>query len=237
MDDDTYLTDLLRYALTREGYAVQVAVGGAQALKLAAQAPPDAALLDVNLPDTTGYELCDRLQRHLHIPVILLTARGSDEDTLTGFARGADDYVANRSACRCCCVGCTRCCDARRLGPSRSTRRVPLYRIGTSSFNAEQNHLSSASQGAKLAATEGRLLRLLLTHEGQVFSADRMIELLWDYDTETSDGAVKRTSTIGTKLAAVLGDVSVIYTVPGMGYTIRLPEERGEPASHHDQAG
>jgi len=90
VDDDSYLIDLLRYALTREGYSVQVAARASEALQIVEMDPPHIVLLDVNLPDMNGYELCARLHRSSSIPVIMLTARGTDEDALAGFSQGAE---------------------------------------------------------------------------------------------------------------------------------------------------
>src|SRR5438874_2714882 len=83
VDDDAYLTDLLRYALTREGYVVSVAHRGAEVLPMAKADPPHLILLDGNLPDADGFELCQRVRGSLRIPVIMLTARQADEDVLT----------------------------------------------------------------------------------------------------------------------------------------------------------
>ena len=94
VDDDPYLTDLLRYALSRDGYAVDVAGTGAEALRIAQAHPPDIVILDRNLPDRDGFALCGQFRRTLHIPVIMLTASSADADAARGFESGADDYIA-----------------------------------------------------------------------------------------------------------------------------------------------
>jgi two-component system OmpR family response regulator len=229
VDDDIYLTDLLRYALTREGYLVQVATCGAEALKIVEVDPPDVVLLDVNLPDMNGYELCARLHRGFNIPVIMLTARGTDEDALAGFSQGADDYVSKPFSMQ---VLMHRVHAVLRRAAVETTvigRTKRVYQVGPGSFNAEHNHLSWNTLSAKLTVTEGKILLLLLTHEGQVFSPERIIELLWGYDTETNDSVIKtHIRHLRMKIATVLGEVPVLHTVPGIGYTCRQPHEGSE---------
>src|SRR5262245_57986929 len=93
VDDDPYLTDLLRYALTRHGHTVQLAASGSSALLLALANRPDLILLDGKLPDMDGFDLCTRFRSSLRVPVIMLTARTADEEILSGFDNGADDYI------------------------------------------------------------------------------------------------------------------------------------------------
>jgi two-component system, OmpR family, response regulator MprA len=94
VDDDRALREALRRALTLSGYDVQLADGGAQALEMLAQAPPDAVVLDVSMPDVDGLEVCRRLRRIGHrVPVLILTARDAVADRIDGLDVGADDYM------------------------------------------------------------------------------------------------------------------------------------------------
>jgi DNA-binding response OmpR family regulator len=186
--------------------------------------PPNVALLDVNLPDMNGYELCARFHRSFNIPVIMLTARGTDEDALAGFSQGADDYVSKPFSMQVLMHRLQAVLRRTAVESTANIRSKRIYRVGRGSFNAEHNNLSCDTLSAKLTVTEGKMLLLLLTHEGQVFSADRIIELIWDYDTETNDTVVKtHIRHLRMKIARVLGDVPVIRTVPGMGYSFHQP--------------
>jgi DNA-binding response OmpR family regulator len=237
VDDDTYLTDLLRYALTREGYLVQVATCGAEALKIAEVDPPDVVILDVNLPDMNGYDLCSRFHGSFNIPVIMLTARHADEDAVMGFSQGADDYISKPFSMQVLMHRLQAVLRRATSAKTETNRSGRIYRLGMGSFNAEQNHITCNAMSAKLTVTEGKILLLLLTHEGQVFSPERIIELLWDYDTETDDSVIKtHIRHLRMKLATVFGDVSVIHTVPGMGYTCRQPLALTEPTSERESA-
>lgn len=137
VDDDIYLTDLLRYALSHDGYAVEVANTGADALRTAQADPPDVVVLDVNLPDVNGFTLCNRFRKVLHLPVIMLTARSLDTDMVTGFQQGADDYVAKPFSMqvlsyRIRAVVIRRGSAELEGGPSRTS-----YPLGTGTFDAE----------------------------------------------------------------------------------------------------
>src|SRR5690242_741039 len=94
VDDDAHLTVLLRFALSREGYAVQIANRGSQAINAVKDDPPSIVVLDVNLPDVDGFVLCELFRSTYQLPVIMLTARHDDDDAIRAFGLGADDYVA-----------------------------------------------------------------------------------------------------------------------------------------------
>lgn len=221
VDDDMYLADLLRYALTRVGYAVQLAHTGGSALRAARVKRPDLVIADVNLPDFDGFELCRQLRTQLGLPVIMLTARDSDDDMLAGFDHGADDYVAkpfsmHELICRVEAV-------VRRVSPARAERGAKrLRRLHTGWFDTEQQEISENGTTVKLTATESKILELLLTSEGQVLSADRIMDELWDYDSDTNASVVKtHIRYLRSKLAAVFGEASMIETVRGLGYTFQ----------------
>ena len=223
VDDDTYLADLLRYALTSAGYIVQVAHTGSAALHVAQSSPPDVAIVDVNLPDTDGFTLCAALRRDLNIPVILLTARHLEPDVISGFEHGADDYITKPFNMQILLARLRTVLARERAATVQvKTKKKRLFRLGAAVFNAEYNHILSGSQVIKLTRTEGNILELLMTHEGQIFAPGRLIEQARGYDTETNPAVIKtHIQNLRTKIARAIGDVQVIYTVPGLGYTYR----------------
>ena len=105
VDDDQYLTDLLRYALVREGFEVIMAHTGRDALKMTRSENLDLIILDVNIPDMNGFKILSSLRTFSQVPVVMLTARAQDEDIIAGFGQGADDYVAKPLASRCSSIG------------------------------------------------------------------------------------------------------------------------------------
>jgi len=93
VDDDIKTVDLVKLYLTRDGYGVLTAYDGVEALRLARESRPDLIVLDLMLPDIDGFEVCRILRQESDVPVIMLTARSTDQDKLTGLGLGADDYV------------------------------------------------------------------------------------------------------------------------------------------------
>ncbi|HEV7215151.1 MAG TPA: response regulator transcription factor [Chloroflexota bacterium] len=231
MDDDIYLTDLLRYALSHDGYAVEVANTGADALRTAQADPPDVVVLDVNLPDVNGFTLCNRFRKVLHLPVIMLTARSLDTDMVTGFQQGADDYVAKPFSMqvlsyRIRAVVIRRGSAELEGGPSRTS-----YPLGAGTFDAEQHEVLGGVT-IKLTPIQGKILRVLLEHEGRVVSAEQLMTKVWHYDAESDVSVVKtHISNLRKKIATALGEAEIIRTVPGLGYMFRQPSSLREDAS------
>lgn len=226
VDDDTYLADLLRYALTRVGYTVQLAYTGTAALRAVQAVQPDLVIADVNLPDMDGFQLCAQLREQYHLPVILLTGRHMDDDVLTGFDHGAQDYVAKPFSMRI--LICRVEAVLRRVSPAsveNTTKR--LRRVHSGWFDTELQQVSANGVTVKLTTTESKILELLLSNAGQVLSAERIMDELWDEESDTYASVVKtHIRYLRSKLVAVFGDLTVIETVRGLGYTFqRLPSE------------
>lgn len=221
VDDDSYLADLLRYALTRVGYTVQLAHTGAAALRAAHATRPDLVIADVNLPDVDGFELCAKLRTTFSVPVIMLTARGTDDDVLVGFDHGAEDYIAKPFSMH---VLVCRVEAVVRRAHSASARHNAkrLHRLHAGWFDTEQQQITEHGVTVKLTATESKILELLLKFEGQVLSADRIMDELWDYDSDTNASVVKtHIRYLRGKLETVFGGLSLIETVRGLGYTFQ----------------
>jgi DNA-binding response OmpR family regulator len=220
-----YLTDLLRYALTQEGYKVQVAGSATAALAAAVTNQPDLIILDALLPDGDGFALCARFRMALHIPVIMLTARQSIEETLTGFERGADDYVTKpftmQILMRRVQVVLRRCPP----GVAPAQRASQLYRLGSGTFDAHTFELRGPQGISKLTRSEGRILQQLVLHQGQILSAEQILERVWGHETESTASVVKtHIRHIRERLHATTGAAEILTTVRGLGYTIRASQ-------------
>lgn len=224
VDDDSYLTDLLKFALTRDGYSVSVANQGAEALRMIQNDPPDAVVLDLHLPDINGLTLCSQLRRQRQLPVIMLTASHSDADVVTGFQHGADDYVSKPFS--------MQILSYRIQAVLRRTRGTHMqggpvkthYQLGTGTFDAEQHEVVGCGTMAKLTPIQGKILRLLLDNEGRVISAEQIMTKIWHYDAESDVSVVKtHISNLRKRLASVLGSDDLVRTIPGLGYMLRQP--------------
>jgi DNA-binding response OmpR family regulator len=231
VDDDVDLTDLLQFALTRAGFTVVTANNGAQAEAAVKLDPPDLILLDINLPDIQGLELCARFRTLWQIPVVLVTALPGEEYEIAAFEGGADGYITKPFTMqvlvqRVQAVFRSTRASAEQRGAARS-----MYRLGHALFNASFNELLGNGVSCKLTPSEGKILHLLLTCEGQILTADRIMARVMPFDTESSPNVVKtHIRNLRVKIAKVLGEVEIIHTVPGSGYTLKLPPAEAQNA-------
>lgn len=233
VDDDAYLTDLMQYALSREGYTVQIADNAAMALLAVAAQRPDLVVLDINLPDMSGFELCSRLREQYNLPVIFLSGRSTESEIVTGFTQGADDYITKPFSMHVLTYRIEAVLRRVQAAPAELRQRR-LTRVLDGWFDADQGLLTRNGSTVKLTATESRIFALLLAHEGQVLSADRILDQIWDIDSETSVSVIKtHIRYLRAKLGPVFGSHEVICTVRGLGYTFR---QQAHPAPSAEEA-
>ena len=218
VDDEENLADMVATALRFAGYQVSLAPGGIEALKAIRSAPPDLVVLDVNLPDLDGFEVCRRMRRDGHeMPVIFLTARDGLEDLRTGFRQGGDDYL-------------TKPFSLEELGLRieallRRTRGVSEPRRlqnGELVVDEDAHQVFVGEVQVNLSPTEYRLLRYLMLNRDRVLSKDQILDYVWQYDFGGNAGIVE--TYIGY-LRRKLGDsvAGRIETVRGFGYALRSP--------------
>lgn len=239
VDDDTYLTDLLRYALSRDGYSVEVANTGADALRSVQAEPPDVVVLDVNLPDVNGFALCSQIRKTMHLPVIMLTASSLDTDMVVGFQQGADDFVSKPFSMQVLSYR-IRAVIRRSAADLSGGPAKTHYQIGSGTFDAEQHLVHGSGGSVKLTPIQGKILRVLLENEGRVVSAEQLMTKVWHYDAESDVSVVKtHISNLRKKVARVLGSDEMIHTVSGLGYSFRQASDvkQGPPQGSPSPAG
>jgi len=219
VEDETDLATALAAGLRREGYAVDVAETGTDALDRGEYTPYDLVLLDLNLPDFDGLEVCSRIrQRDEPQPrILMLTARDSLDDRVIGLDEGADDYLVKpfdlpellarvRALLRR---------DARAQGATVT--------VGELTLDAARHEADYAGTGLALTAKEFALLRYFMLHPGEVLTAERLLDHVWDEHADPFTNTVRVTvSNVRRKLREA-GAADIIETVVGSGY--RLKEE------------
>lgn len=223
VDDDVYLTNLLTYALTREGYMVKVADSAAAALTSIELGTVNAAIIDVGLPDMNGFALCAQIRASRTIPIIMLTAVTGVQEVVQGFVRGADDYVAKPFNMQVLMLRLAAVLRRHNLATDHmEAKTYRAQRIGPGWFDPAKNQLTSESGSVRLTRTEAKILLLLLANEQQVFSADQIIERVWGYESD-SDASVVKTHIrhLREKLELAFGLNELVHTIPGRGYTLR----------------
>jgi two-component system OmpR family response regulator len=222
VDDEESLVELLRDAFRFAGYEVSVARSGREALRMLESDPPDLAVLDVNLPDLDGFEICRRIRRDgSTVPVIFLTARDDPSDLGTGFTRGGDDYVTKPFSLEELNFR-IQAVLRRSLGAAPATERL---RCADLVMDVDAHRVWRGDREIELSPTEFRLLRYLLINRGTVLSKAKLLEHVWSYDFG-GDANVVETYIGYLRRKVDLAEPKLIHTVRGFGYTLREPEAK-----------
>jgi len=221
VDDDRSIVELVRLYLSNEGFVVETSYNGRDALRKFAQLHPALVILDLMLPEMDGWEVCRQIRKESQTPIIMMTARGDDVDTIVGLELGADDYIAKPFN--------PRELVARIKAVLRRTEAVPatienggktLIELGNTTLDLARHEVTIAGQIVELRAKEFDLLKVLAQNIGIVLDRDRLLNLVWGYeyfgDTRTVDVHVAH---VRDKLE---GSTAQIQTVRGTGYKLVL---------------
>jgi two-component system, OmpR family, response regulator RegX3 len=227
VEDEESITVPLSEALAREGFDTEVAGTVAEALELAGRLAPDLVLLDVMLPDGSGYDVCRELRRESRVPIIMLTARGEETDRVVGLELGADDYVvkpfsAREVAARIRAV-LRRTGEAAASSPSKESAALT---VGDLRLDPARRSATLAGEELDLTRKEFELLELLMGEAGSVITRERLIDEVWDVNwfgsTKTLDVHV---SGLRRKLGDDPSSPRYLHTVRGVGFRFSGAEE------------
>ncbi|HQZ34921.1 MAG TPA: response regulator transcription factor [Ilumatobacteraceae bacterium] len=220
VEDEASYVEALIIGLTREGFRVEVAVDGAEALARFDVVQPDVVLLDVMLPKISGIDVCRQLRTRSQVPIIMVTAKGAEIDTVVGLEVGADDYVTKPYRMREL-VARMRAVMRRQAptGPDEPELSVGALTVGAVSLDPDEHRVLIDGVEVQMPLKEFELLQLLLTNAGRVLSRDVLIDRVWgsDYvgDTKTLDVHVKR---LRGKVEIDSANPTRIVTIRGLGY-------------------
>jgi two-component system response regulator RegX3 len=218
VEDEDSFVEALSIGLAREGFTVHAAKDGAQALAMFDNLNPDLVLLDVMLPRMSGIDVCRQIRQRSNVPIIMVTAKGAEIDTVVGLEVGADDYVTKPYRLR------------ELVARMRAVlRRAPRERVEASAdevlevddvrVDLARHEVFIRAEQVGLPLKEFELLALLLANSGRVLTREILIDRVWgtDYvgDTKTLDVHVKR---LRTKVEEDPGNPTRIVTVRGVGY-------------------
>ena len=217
VDDDVKTAELVKLYLIRDGYKVYTAFEGHEALEIARQVRPDLMVLDLMLPGISGLEICRILKQEFDVLVIMLTARTTEEDKLTGLDTGADDYMTKPFSPR---ELAARVRAVLRRLPEESLQRGPAEIVrGPLTINFPNLEAAINGMTLKLTPMEFKLLGVLAKEPGRVFSREQLIEMVFGYDFEGFDRTVDvHILNLRRKLEAAATDARYIKTVYGAGY-------------------
>jgi len=215
VEDETSIASFVAAYLKNSGYAVRTASTAQAALAELASEPPALIVLDLNLPDGDGVELCRHIRKGSDVPILMLTARDEDVDKIIGLEVGADDYMTKPFNPRELVARVKSV--LRRAAPERRRNESAELRHGELVINAGKREVYVGDEEIRLAPKEFDLLWELLDHRGIVLTRDQLLERVWGYtfagDTRTVDVHVRQ-------IRRKLGDASPIVTVWGVGYKV-----------------
>ena len=223
VDDEQSITDLLAMALRYEGMEVQVAHLGRQALEAVTSFRPHLIVLDVMLPDLSGFDVLQRMSRDGvggRVPVLFLTARDTLDDKLRGFTLGGDDYMTKPFSVEELIVR-ARAILRRAHGNGEGGQ----LEVGDLVLDEESHEVFRGSTPIELTPTEFKLLHYLLLNAGRVVSKSQILDRVWNYDFDGNANVVEIYISYLRKKVDSLG-TPLIHTVRGVGYTLRRPPDR-----------
>jgi two-component system phosphate regulon response regulator PhoB len=223
VEDEPPLVELLSYNLEKAGFHAHIARDGEEAMLAVEERKPDLVLLDWMLPYVSGIEICRRIRRNpdtRDVPIIILTARGEEDDRIRGLEAGADDYVVKP------------------FSPSELVARVravlrrtrPAFdkdnlTYGDITMDLTTHRISRNDEPVDLGPTEFRLLRFMMEHPGRVFSREQLLDSVWGHDAyiepRTVDVHIRRLR----KAMNLPGTTDLIRTVRSAGYALDLNEQ------------
>jgi len=222
VDDETYIVELVKFNLEKEGFEVIVAYDGVSALELVKTESPDLIVLDIMLPIMDGLEVCKALKQDENfntIPIIMLTAKGGEIDTVLGLETGADDYITKPFSPRELLARVKARLRAVKILAAEKAVGVKAYVFKDLILVPDKYEAFIGEAKLELTPKEFELLRLLTTNQGKVFTRELLLEKVWGYefsgDTRTVDVHIRH-------LRQKLNDDSTfpdyIETVRGVGY-------------------
>ena len=217
VEDDAVILEGLTYSLTQEGYQVLTSGTVRDALSLLERNTPFVfCLLDVMMPDGTGFEICRAIRARSQVPILFLTACSDEVNTVMALEQGADDYIAKPFHLR---ELLARMKAILRRTQGASGQTPSLIQVGENQINTQTAKVTRGGEEVVLTATEYRLLLVFLNHRGQNLSRQQILDCLWD---EAGDFVNDNTLTVYIKrLRQKLGDTEenhLIKTIRGYGY-------------------
>jgi two-component system OmpR family response regulator len=219
VDDEENLRSMLAAALRHNGFEVEVASSGREALDAIGEIRPDIVLLDVMMPDLDGFEVCRRLRNDgIRTPVLFLTARDATEDKVRGLTLGGDDYLVKPFSLEELVARVEAL--LRRAGSGGNSAQLSC---GDLAMDDDAHRVTRNGDDIALSPTEYNLLHFLLANQGRVMSKAQILDHVWQYDFG-GDGGVVETYIGYLRRKVDSGEPRLIHTVRGAGYSLRIPK-------------
>ena len=220
VEDEESFIEALEIGLKREGFRVSVAKDGAEALTMFDKINPDIILLDVMLPKVSGTDVCREIRKKSQVPIIMVSAKGSEIDTIIGLEVGADDYIVKPYRLRELVARIRAALRRSSLTPTEIDEvGIGTVSIGDVAIDPEQHVVTVRGAVTKLPLKEFELLYVLIANAGRVMTRETLIDRVWgaDYygDTKTLDVHIKR---LRSKIESEPANPTRLVTIRGLGY-------------------
>lgn len=226
VDDEQPIADILKFSLEKEGFTVDCAYDGEEAVKKVAQSAPDLILLDIMLPHKDGMEVCREVRKKFDMPIIMLTAKDSEIDKVLGLELGADDYVTKPFSTR---ELLARVKANLRRHQQRNEEALPEKKevfIGSLVIHPDAYLVTKRGEPIELTHREFELIYYLAKHMGQVMTREHLLQAVWGYDyfgdVRTVDVTIRR---LREKVEDNPSNPNWIITRRGVGYYLKNHEE------------
>ena len=218
VDDEKLIVKGIRFSLEQDGYDVDCAYDGEEALKLAKENAYDIILLDVMLPKYDGFEVCQQIREYSDVPIIMLTAKGDDMDKILGLDYGADDYITKPF--NILEVKARIKAIMRRISKQNKDQENEKVIVkGEMKIDCESRRVVIAGKEINLTAKEFDLLELLAMNPNKVYSRENLLNIVWGYeypgDVRTVDVHIRR---LREKIEANPSESKYVHTKWGVGY-------------------
>lgn len=220
VDDDAQLRELLSLYFVKEGFRIEEAADGVEAIRKAEQTKPNLILLDIMMPVLDGIEVCQQIRKFSRVPIIMLTSRNEDDDRVLGLEMGADDYISKPFNPR---EVVARVNAVLRRVPNAEFAKAEVLRFPNLEINIREHTITAFAKVIPLTSKEMEVLWCLASHPGRTFSREILLEMVWGYtycgETRTVDNHIKRLrQKLGTKETTPWD----ILTLWGVGYRFEV---------------
>ena len=221
VDDDSAVRNLIQRFLLQQNYQVESAEDGKTALAIFEQFNPDLVILDVNLPDALGFNLCQEMQNRSGVFVLLLTSRTDEADKIRGFSKGADDYLTKPFGLGELEVRVAAILRRQRVVANTEQQRLVFEKLIIDSVRRE---VMVNNETIPLTALEFELLHFLASHPGRVWRRTELIQQVWDYEYVGDQRVVDvHIGQIRKKIEIDPTQSTLIQTIRGVGYKFECP--------------
>lgn len=222
VEDEPSIAENIEYSLRAEGFLVTVAATGRDGLARCRAETPDFVILDVGLPDMSGFDVCRELRRSFRVPILFLTARDDEIDRVVGLELGADDYVVKPFSPRELAARVRAILRRVTAGPAPDPDAGRVIRAGSLAVDPERMQVTLGGRPVAMSRYEFGLIRAFAEHPGRVYSRDQLMDLVWDEPEASLDRTVDaHIKSLRSKLRAADPGFDGIATHRGIGYSLR----------------